>query len=431
MRRRLIYELVQWKNMEKDRMPLVLYGARQVGKTYLLQNFAEEYYKNSIYVNFERMPIVAEMFSGDLSPERIITYLERFFGVEVIPGDTLIIFDEIQMCERALTSLKYFSEEAPEYHVMAAGSLLGVAVNREKYSFPVGKVIMKTLYPLGFDEFLEAIGKEHYVMLINEHGKTFAPIPEETHKELLEWYRLYLYIGGMPASVREYTNQGTLNNIPEIQNMILNSYLADMSKYADNNESAKIRGAFQSLPVQLSKENKKFQYKLIRRGATANLFGESIDWLLMAGIVWKCNKVERGEIPLAMFQDLSAFKLYVSDTGLLTAMMSLMPQNILNGEMSDTLKGALTENYVAQVLGTRNYPLYYWEADGRSEVDFVIQRDGKVIPVEVKYHVNTKAKSLGVFMKRYDCEYAIRISGRNFGLENQIKSIPLYAAFLI
>jgi len=213
--------------------------------------------------------------------------------------------------------------------------------------------------------------------------------------------------------------------------MILNSYLADMSKYADNNESAKIRGAFQSLPVQLSKENKKFQYKLIRKGATANLFGESIDWLQMAGIVYKCNKVDRGEIPLAMFQDLSSFKLYVSDMGLLTAMMSLMPQNILSGQMSDTLKGALTVNYVAQVLGTQNYPLCYWESDGRSEVDFVIQKEGKVIPVEVKYDVNTKAKSLGVFMKRYNCEFGIRISGRNFGDENQIKSIPLYAAFII
>ena len=431
MKRNLIYELEQWKNLSQGRLPLVLYGARQVGKTYLLQDFAEEYYKNSVYVNFERMPVVADIFSGDLSPERIVAYLERFFGTEIIPGETLMIFDEIQACERALTSLKYFAEEAPEYHVAAAGSLLGVAVNREKYSFPVGKVIMKTLYPFGFDEFLEAVGKGHFVALIREHGETFSPMPEETHKELLEWYRMYLYIGGMPAAIRDYVDHGTLNNIPEIQNMILNSYLADMSKYADNNESAKIRGAFQSLPVQLSKENKKFQYKLIRRGATANLFGEAIDWLLMAGIVLKCNKVDRGEIPLAMFQDLSAFKLYVSDTGLLTAMMSLAPQNILNGEMSDALKGALTENYAAQVLGTGNHLLCYWESDGRSEVDFVIQKEGKIIPVEVKYHVNTKSKSLGVFMKRFGCEYGIRLSGKNFGIENQIKSLPLYAAFLI
>ena len=293
MERNITAELLEWKNMEKNRMPLVLYGARQVGKTYALQNFGRDYYKNFIYINFERMPVIAEFFDGDLKPDRLIRFLEEYFSEKIIPGQTLLIFDEIQACERALTSLKYFAEEAPEYHVAAAGSLLGVAIHREKYSFPVGKVIMKTMYPLQFDEFLRAMGNGHLVTIIREHFISMEQMPEQTHRELLLWLRRYMLVGGMPAAVKKYIEDQSVINVPELQMMILNAYTADMAKYAEAGESTKIQNAFRSLPAQLAKDNKKFQYKLIRKGATAGLFGDSIAWLVMAGVVLEADSVTR------------------------------------------------------------------------------------------------------------------------------------------
>lgn len=273
MKRIFEEELLRWKNLKANRMPFVLNGARQVGKTYLLQEFGQSYFKNTIYINFERMPIVAEYFDGDLSPDRIIKLLEEYFSTKIVPDESLLIFDEIQACERALTSLKYFREEAPEYHIAAAGSLLGAAINREKYSFPVGKVIMKTLYPLRFDEFLMALEKEYLVTQIREHFATMEEMPENTHKELKMLWQRYLFVGGMPAAVRKYKEEGSLINVPEMQLMIIDTYTADMAKYASDSESTKIRSAYLSLPAQLAKENKKFQYKLVRKGATAGLFG--------------------------------------------------------------------------------------------------------------------------------------------------------------
>ncbi|MDD3416991.1 MAG: AAA family ATPase, partial [Lachnospiraceae bacterium] len=284
MKRILWEELLQWKQMTVNRMPLVLYGARQVGKTYLLQQFGREQFKNTIYVNFERMPIVSEYFDGNLNPDRIVRLLEEYFQDKIIPDETLLIFDEVQACERALTSLKYFCEEAPEYHVTAAGSLLGVAVNREKYSFPVGKIIIKTLYPLRFDEFLMACGQEHLISIVREHFETLTEMPESMHKELKLLLQRYLFVGGMPAAVKKYIEEKSMINVPEMQQMIVDSYTADMAKYATVSESTKIRGAYLSLPAQLAKDNKKFQYKLIRKGATAGLFGDSIGWLTMAGV---------------------------------------------------------------------------------------------------------------------------------------------------
>lgn len=289
MERDIMQELLEWKNLKKGRMPLLLYGVRQSGKTYILREFGDRYYKNSIYVNFERMQMVADYFVGELSPDRIIRLLEEYFGQKVVPEETLLIFDEIQACERALTSLKYFCEEAPEYHVAAAGSLLGVAINRESYSFPVGKVIMKTLYPLRFDEFLAALGQKHLVSLIWEHYNEMKEMPEAAHQELLQWYDRYLFIGGMPAAINEYKERESLINVPEVQSLILNAYTADMAKYTSNSESTKIRNAFLSIPAQLAKENKKFQYKLIRKGATAGLFGDSIAWLIFSGIALSCE----------------------------------------------------------------------------------------------------------------------------------------------
>lgn len=433
MERNIILELLEWRNNQKDRLPLVLYGARQVGKTYTLQRFGRDYYKNCIYVNFERMPLIAEFFDGDLSPERIVRFLEEYFSEQIIPEQTLLIFDEIQVCERALTSLKYFAEEAPEYHIVAAGSLLGVALHREKYSFPVGKVTMKTMYPLTFDEFLKATGNGHFVPLIKEHFEEKLEMPQQSHIELLNWLRRYLFVGGMPAVVKMYMEEQSLVNIQELQEMILNAYTADMAKYSSSGECTKIQNAFRSLPAQLAKDNKKFQYKLIRKGATAGLFGDSIAWLVMAGIALECDRVTRGEVPVKISRDISSFKLYMSDVGLLSCFSGIMPENVIRQELSDVYKRALAENYVAQALRAGGHELYYWTSDApTAEVDFLIQKAGKVIPVEVKYDQNIRAKSMKHFSNMYHPEEMIRISARNFGVdENGLISVPLYAAFCI
>lgn len=430
MERNMMQELVQWKEKQSNRMPLILYGVRQVGKTYLLREFGDRYFQNTIYINFERMHVIADYFQGDLSPDRILRLLEEYFNQKIIPDRTLLIFDEIQACERALTSLKYFCEEAPEYHITAAGSLLGVAINREQYSFPVGKVYIKTLYPLGFDEFLQAVGKKHFINIIKEHYESMEPIPDATHQELLEWYRRYLFIGGMPAAINEYMERSSLINVPEVQSMILSAYTFDMAKYATDSESTKIRNAYMSMPAQLAKENKKFQYKLIRKGATAGLFGDSIAWLVYSGVVLQCDRVSRCDMPLVAFRDVSAFKLYMSDVGLLSAFTGMTPESIIRGELSELYKGSLTENYVAQTLKAKGYELYYWTSESpTAEVDFVMQKEGKVIPVEVKSGEHVKAKSLHHYMNMYQPKKVIRLSEKNFGTDEILHAIPLYAAF--
>lgn len=432
MERNMMQELVLWKEQRKNRMPLLLHGVRQVGKTFILREFGDRYFKNTIYVNFERMKIVAGYFEGELGPERIIRFLEEYFDQKVVPDETLLIFDEIQECERALTSLKYFCEEAPEYHIAAAGSLLGVAVNRKKYSFPVGKVVMKTLYPLRFDEFLAAMGQKRLVSLIREHFEGIREMPGEIHQELLHWYNRYLFIGGMPAAINQYLERESLVNVPETQNLILSAYVADMTKYASESESTKIRNAFRSIPAQLAKENKKFQYKLIRKGATAGLFGDSIAWLVSAGVVLPCDRVTRGELPLVAFRDVSAFKLYLSDVGLLASFTGILWENIVRNELSDLYRGALAENYAAQTLTASGYDIYYWTCEAPvAEVDFVIQRQGKIVPVEVKSGTNVRARSLKYFADRYVPECIIRLSEKNFGTDGNILAVPLYAAFCL
>lgn len=433
MERNIVGELLEWKGIQKNRVPLILYGARQVGKTYTLQHFGSDYYWNCIYVNFERMPVVSEFFDGDLHPDRIVRFLEEYFTAKIIPEETLIIFDEIQACERALTSLKYFAEEAPEYHVAAAGSLLGVALHREKYSFPVGKVMMKTMYPLGFDEFLKATGNGYLVMLIRQHFMEMSEMPVQIHKELINMLRRYLFVGGMPAVVKKYVEEQTLVNLQELQSMILSAYTADMAKYSTAGECTKIQSAFRSLPAQLAKDNKKFQYKLIRKGATAGLFGDSISWLVMAGVVLECDRITRGEIPIKAFRDVSAFKLYMSDVGLLSSHAGIMPENMIRQELSDVYKGALAENYVAQALCAGGHEIFYWTAESpATEVDFVIQKEGKVLPIEVKYDENVHAKSLKHYTNLYDPKEIIRVSARNFGRDEKgMISVPLYAVFCI
>lgn len=432
MKRKIMSALLSWKKGERysktTRLPLLIYGSRQVGKTHTMLEFGEAHYKNLVYINFERMQRIAAYFDSDISPKAIVPVLEGVTGKEIIPEETLIIFDEIQSCERALTSLKYFAEEAPEYHVIAAGSLLGVALNRGTYSFPVGKVQILTMHPMDMEEFLWALGEEQLSRDISACYMENKAMPAILHEELLNRYTHYLITGGMPAVVNDYVVNNSISCSTQLQEDILNSYVADMTKYTTSGENMRIRGSYDSMPAQLSKENKKFQYKLIRKGATANLFGESIEWLIAAGIVLKCNKVNNGISPLEAQKDLSAFKLYMSDVGLYRAKARLLPEEILTGKYDAAFKGAMAENYVAQSLVAGNHFIYYWESNSQAEVDFVIQdNEGNVIPLEVKYDGNVRSRSLSVFMKRYQSPYAIRVSAKNFGFENRIKSVPLYA----
>lgn len=422
--------LVKWREKENSRLPLLLSGARQVGKTYVMRKLGAECFKNTVYVNFEADRKIGSYFETDIHAETIIGILEKYYQTKIIPDETLIIFDEIQMCERALTSLKYFAEEAPEYPVIAAGSLLGVALKREQFSFPVGKIQLESMYPMDFEEFLWAKGKEILAETIRAHFENNRPVDEMIHKEALFEYNNYCIIGGMPAAVlAEITSSATLSQ-QEIRQMLLDSYIADMAKYALPGESVKIFAAYDSLPSQLAKDSKKFQYKLIKSGARASQYGESIDWLIRAGIVNKCVKCTQGFMPPSAFLDLAAFKLYYSDTGIMSARTGMNLERLLGNE-ADHFRGIFAENYVACALRSNGYELLYWESEGSAEVDFLIIKDNHVIPVECKAGDHVKAKSLKVYREKYHPIYSIRISTRNFGMVDQIKSVPLYAVFCI
>lgn len=431
MKRKISQQLIDWKNNSK-RMPLVLNGARQVGKTYILKEFGKLHFSKVVYVNLETNLAVNSYFETDITPLRIIQYLETATNTRIIAGETLIVLDEIQACARALTSLKTFCEEAPQFHIVAAGSLLGVAVNREKFSFPVGKVNELSMFPMDFEEFLWATNNELLSTEIRSHFQTNEALPEILHIQALELHKQYLIVGGMPAVVREFTETKSLITATDIQGRVLNEYIADMAKYATATTSVKIRACYNSIPSQLAKENKKIQYKIVQKGGTATIFGESIEWLNFAGVVLKCQKINHGFLPIAIYADMSDFKLYMSDTGMLT-MKSGMPHQVILSQIEEDngFLGVLNENYVAQAFTSNSLPLFYWKNENTAELDFVLQIDGKVIPVEVKKGNRTKSISMNMFIKKYNCPYAIRISKKNFGFENDIKSVPLYAVFCI
>lgn len=430
MKRKVVNSLKKWKD-SSNRMPLIIHGARQVGKTYTALSFGKEHYKNTAYFNLEDSIEVSNIFERDLNTERIIKELSAKSGQTILKGDTLIIFDEIQSCERALTSLKYFCENAPDYHIIAAGSLLGVAINREKYSFPVGKVNMVTLYPLDFEEFLCALDKEQMVELVRNSFDINEPL--SLHETLMDLYRTYILTGGMPQAVLEYLRERDFNFVLAAQKNINDAYIADMAKYATPNETTKIMAAFNSVPAQLAKDNKKFQYKVIKTGARAYEYETPLDWLRASGVIIKCHKVTEGKLPLSAFSDNTSFKLYMTDTGLLCSKFGIPSNAILVDFPSfEGFKGALAENYVASALILNGYTPYYWESQGKAEVDFVIQDNkGNIIPIEVKSSDNVRSKSLSQYIAKYKPIYSIRISAKNFGFENEIKSVPLYAVFCI
>lgn len=430
MKREIINDLIKWKSLE-NRKPLIVHGARQVGKTYIIKQFGKEYYDNLIYVNFETNQELSLQISDSIDAKYIINKLELFFGEKIIPGKTLIFFDEIQANERALTSLKYFYEDAPEYHIIAAGSLLGIAINRKEYSFPVGKVQMMNMYPLSFKEFLTAIGRENLIEKIKEHFNSDERMDKDIHELCLKLYRTYLVVGGMPEVVQMYLDEQKVISTIDVQAEILESYERDMTKYADNSLSNKIIAAFDSIPVQLAKDNPKFQYKVIAKGGSSGIFGEAIMWLKNSGIVNQVYKAN-AELPLEMYKDLTSFKLYMSDVGLFVNKAKYPLYQIdLSTQPTMISMGPLTEHYVANELRTKGYETYYWESDGKAELDFMIQKETEIIPIEVKTSIHTKARSLDMYMKKYNPRYAIRISEKNFGFENNIKSVPLYAVFCI
>lgn len=430
MKRKIEEKLIAWKERPKGRKPIILNGARQVGKTYILKEFGKKYFDNVIYVNLELNRQVRSFFEENLEPEKILRFLEAAEGEKIIPDKSFIILDEIQSCEKALTALKYFCEEVPEYYVAAAGSLLGVAINRNQYSFPVGKVETVELCPMDFEEFLWAMGKEFLVSEIRECFQNVTAMPEGLHREALDYFRQYLIIGGMPAVIKSYLEDQSFLDVVPIQNEIVDNYIADMAKYASNADSVKIRACYQSIPAQLAKENKKFQYKVVQKGGTAAIFGVSIEWLNLAGIVLKCQKVEHGFEPLPVYADISSFKLYMGDVGILT-MKSALPHHIILSGEGNTFLGALIENYVAVQLKASGYDLYYWSSEYSAELDFVIIKDQRIYGIEVKKGEHVRSRSLSQFVSKYHPYRAVRFSAKNFGDENGIWSIPLYAVFCL
>ena len=431
MKRKITNSLVEWIH-SKNRKPLIVNGARQIGKTYIINEFGNTNFLNLVYINLETNPAIREIFDGNIEPSYLIQNLESHTGQRIIAGETLLFLDEIQASERALTSLKYFCEQTPQYHIVAAGSLLGVTINREKYSFPVGKVDELNMYPFDFEEFLWALGREKLVEMIKEYYAKLEPLPEAIHKLALELYNNYCIVGGMPEVISDFLQNNSFLTIKNPQAKILNEYIADMAKYADPATSVKIRACYDSIPTQLAKENRKFQYKIVQKGGTATIFGIAIDWLQQAGIVLKCQKIEHGFIPIKAYQYYPDFKLYMSDTGMLTMLSGFPPQMILNSiETNNSFMGAIAENYVAQTFMANSIPLHYWKSEETAEIDFVFQDNIDVIPVEVKKGLRTRSGSMAIFTKKYNSPYAIRISQKNFCFENNIKSVPLYAVFNI
>lgn len=428
MKRNAIKELYEWKE-NNGRKPLVILGARQVGKTWLMKEFGKEAYKKCAYVNFEDNDDLRGMFEHDFDIQRIIANLQWATDV-TIDEDTLVILDEIQEAPRGITALKYFQEKAPQYHVIAAGSLLGIAMHKND-SFPVGKVDFMHLYPLSFYEFLNAIGEKKMVDLLQAKDWTMLTMVRAKFEERL---RQYYFVGGMPAAVLAFVNDGDLNKVRTIQKSIIEAYERDFSKHAPAIEVPRIRMVWHSIPSQLSKENRKFIYGMIKEGARAKDFELAIEWLKDAGLIYKVNRCKKAQLPLAAYEDFSAFKMFLSDIGLMGAMSNIPVQSLLNGNMlfSD-FKGALTEQFVLQQMKTnQSLSIYYWSADNsRGEIDFLVQQEEKVIPIEVKAEENLQAKSLRMFVERNPGLKGCRFSMSPYREQDWLVNYPLYSVLTI
>ena len=425
MYRYAIENLDKWKN-SKNRKPLIIEGARQVGKTWIMKEFGKKSYNKTVYINFDSNVQMAELFSIDLNVERIIMGLELYAGHKINPSDTLIIFDEVQEVPKALSSLKYFYENAPEYHIVCAGSLLGIALH-EGTSFPVGKVDFLKLYPLSFKEFLMAIGLERFAELLAKKDYDMIKSFKQTYIDAL---KQYYYVGGMPEVVASFADEKDFVEARKIQKRILTAYEQDFSKHAPKEIVPKIRMLWNSIPSQLAKENKKFIYGLIREGARAKDYETAIMWLSDCGLVHKVSRINAPNIPLKAYEDLKAFKLFIVDVGLLGAMVGLNQRTLLNGnELFTEFKGALTEQYVMQQLAVnQDLGIYYYTNDRNTcEVDFIVDNGDNIIPLEVKAEINLKAKSLKAYREKFTPKVSIRSSMADYSEEVGLINLPLYA----
>ncbi|MBC7960427.1 MAG: ATP-binding protein [Vallitaleaceae bacterium] len=431
MYRKLIESLKVWKN-KKDRLPLVLKGARQVGKTWLLNEFGKTCFDDVLYINFENAGNLSELFEGVIEPHRIIDMLGALFGKRILPHKTLIIFDEVQEVPRALTALKYFAENAPEYTICCAGSLLGVALHQGT-SFPVGKVDFLTLQPLSFEEFLISNGEQTLCEYINK--MELATIPSPFIDKLSDYLKIYFVVGGMPAAVKIWLDERDFSMVEEKQRAILDTYTQDFSKHAPTNIVPKLRYLWESIPSQLAKENKKFIYGLVKEGARAREYEDALLWLVDSGLIRRVGRITKGALPLKAYEDLKSFKLYHLDIGLLRVMSELAPRVITeSNKVFEEFKGALTEQYVLQELSSnmnRIRSLYYWTSEATAEVDFVFSDGQKVIPLEVKASENLQARSLKVFRDKYGTELALRASLSNLKLDYGLLNIPLHVIWAL
>ena len=427
MKRELTARLMAWKNSSR-RKPLILQGARQVGKTYLLREFGKTQYKDVAYFNFEEDPRLETFFQGKLDPHRIIEHLSIYQNRK-ITEDCLLFFDEIQGSENALSSLKYFQEKANNYHIVSAGSLLGLKLKKIK-SFPVGKVNFLHLYPLSFFEFLEAINRSNLKKMLVEK-EDFNPLPQPFHEELIELLKTYYFIGGMPEAISHYVQEKDLNSVREIQKEILKSFAFDFSKYATPSDVIKLNRIWSSIPAQLAKENKKFNFAALHKNARAREYENALQWLIDVGLVSPSYKISIPGVPLEGYRE-ESFKLYLLDTGLLGAMNDLTTRSIVEGNTLFThFKGAFVENYVAQELTSKHEsPLYYWASKGEAEVDFVMSRDEEVLPLEVKSGTHQRARSLQEYGKKYKPSTLSCTSLANFEKEGRQLNYPLYAVSL-
>lgn len=425
MKRDAYKKLLEWK-IDPNRQPLLLQGARQVGKTYLLREFGQKEYKQCAYINFEETPGCKSFFELDLKPQRIIKDLNIYLETNIEPESTLIVFDEIQECPNALTSLKYFCENAPEYHVVAAGSLLGVKLSQAK-GFPVGKVNFLNLYPMSFFEFLNAVNRPLLRTMLEEI-KTITPIPEPHHVQLLELLKMYFYVGGMPKPVLCYVETEDLIKVRETQNAILKAYMQDFAKHAPPLLVMRITQIWESIPIHLGKENKRFVFTAIKKSARARDYEEAIQWLLDAELIYKVACITAPRLPLSSYGDHETFKVYLLDLGLLGAMCRLPGRVILEGDqLFVEFKGSLTENYVAQGLKTaKGGVLYYWKSQKDAEVDFLLEDDGEIFPLEVKSGSSSKKKSLLIYKEKYKPRLISRASLMNLKQDGNCCNYPLY-----
>lgn len=425
MYRIAIEKLLKWKQ-SKRRKPLIIEGARQVGKTWLMKEFGRQAYEDTVYINFDSNSRMAELFAPDLDTERLIMGLELYAGRKIDPEKSLLIFDEVQEVPRALTALKYFYENAPQYNIVCAGSLLGIALHQGT-SFPVGKVDFLKLYPLSFNEFLRAIGEERFAELLDKLDFQMITSFRQTYIDAL---KQYYFVGGMPEAVQSFAENKDFNEVREIQRRILAAYEQDFSKHVPNEIVPRLRMLWNSIPSQLAKENKKFIYGLVREGARAKEYETAIMWLCDCGLVHKVSRVNTAGIPLRAYEDLKAFKLFLVDVGLLGCMAGLRQRTLLDGNaLFVEFKGALTEQYVCQQLKTiENLDVYYYTNDrGSCEVDFVVDTGERIVPVEVKAEINLKAKSLKTYREKFSPEVAVRTSMADYKKEDWLVNLPLYA----